>query len=143
MIIDSLNLFSDEQALTATADSTNIIDLGANRKIGVGEPMSVAICLTVGADDTDTNETYVATLVTSATSNFASSEVIGTATIAAGADAGTKVVIPVAADDRANRYLKVIYTLGGTTPSVTVKTFLTLTSMIQNDTVYASGVTIS
>ena len=43
MILDAQNQFSSAQALTATADSTNVIDLGVAREIGVGEPMCVLI----------------------------------------------------------------------------------------------------
>jgi len=57
MYIDAQGLFSDAQALTATAASTNIVDLGSDRNIGVGEEMVVAIFLDVAADDGDADET--------------------------------------------------------------------------------------
>lgn len=37
MIIDKLLEFSDSQAITATAASTNVIDLGADRDLGVSD----------------------------------------------------------------------------------------------------------
>lgn len=40
MIIDKENTFSDEQAITATADSTNVIDLGA-AGLDSGEPLYI------------------------------------------------------------------------------------------------------
>lgn len=44
MIFDSTNKFSSEQAVTATAASTNVIDLGVSgRDIGVGEHIPVWI----------------------------------------------------------------------------------------------------
>lgn len=49
MIFDSTNKFSTDQALTATAASTNVIDLGvANRNIGVGEniPLYIGVSAT-------------------------------------------------------------------------------------------------
>ncbi|MAE50080.1 hypothetical protein CMI48_04620, partial [Candidatus Pacearchaeota archaeon] len=45
MILDKENLYSDDQALTTTADSTNVLDLGvANR--GPGNPMLILIQVT-------------------------------------------------------------------------------------------------
>ena len=43
MYTDAQNLFSDAQALTVTADSTNVIDLGVDRNVGQGEPLAVVI----------------------------------------------------------------------------------------------------
>ena len=47
MIIDSTNKFSAEQAVTASAVSTNVIDLGVTgRNIGVGETVPLYIRVT-------------------------------------------------------------------------------------------------
>src|SRR5690554_435178 len=44
MILDRENLFSNKQAITATANSTDMIDLGANnRHIGVGFPLGLLV----------------------------------------------------------------------------------------------------
>lgn len=44
MILDAKNLFSDQQAVTATARSTNVIDMvAASRDLGVGEQLFVAL----------------------------------------------------------------------------------------------------
>lgn len=40
MIMDKENLFSDDQAITVTADSTNVINLGVDN-IGKGEPIEI------------------------------------------------------------------------------------------------------
>ncbi len=143
MIIDAQNLFSDDQALTATAVSTNVIDLGIDRNVGIGEPMAAVVTLSVAADDADADETYVVTLETDDNSSFSSATVIATATILKGAEAGSKVVLMVPADETAERYLRINYTLGGTSPSMTVKTFLQPVNMIQNNVVYADAITIS
>ena len=58
MILDSLLKFSDAQALTATADSTNVIDLSNDRDIGIGEPMALVVTVGVAADFTTGDETY-------------------------------------------------------------------------------------
>jgi hypothetical protein len=51
MIFDSENLFSDKQAVTVTAASTNIIDLGvaAPGDLGAGRAVSMAIQMTTAA----------------------------------------------------------------------------------------------
>ena len=41
MILDKENLFSDDQALTTTAVSENVIDTGAAKDVGPGEPLRV------------------------------------------------------------------------------------------------------
>lgn len=51
MLLDAQNLFSDAQAVTAAADSTNIIDLGAVRDIGTGEPLYIMISVDVAMTD--------------------------------------------------------------------------------------------
>lgn len=49
MIFDNTLLFSDNQAVTATAPSTNVVDLGAapnGRDIGPGTPIPLAVIVT-------------------------------------------------------------------------------------------------
>jgi hypothetical protein len=59
MIVDNTLVFSDSQAITATARSTNIVDLGAagtpagmtnavRRDIGIGTEIPIAITITEG-----------------------------------------------------------------------------------------------
>lgn len=143
MYLDAQGLFSDAQALTATAVSTNVVDLGVDGNLGIGEPMSVVIVLDVAADAANSDETYVVALQTDDNVGFSSATSIGSATITRGDAAGTRYVIPLAADTGAERYIRLNYTLGGTTPSATVTSFLIPTSMIQNYVSYADGFTIS
>jgi hypothetical protein len=123
MYIDSRLEFSDAQALTATAASTNLVDLGADRNIGPGRALWVVLSIDVAADDTTGDETYVADLETDSTSAFSSATVIATRAIARGTAAGAKFIIgfPFANE----RWLRLNYTLGGTTPSVTLSAWLT------------------
>lgn len=59
MILDAQLQFSDAQAVTAAAGSTNTIDLGAVRDIGTGQDLyivvSVATTLTDGGSNTGTS----------------------------------------------------------------------------------------
>ena len=142
MILDSLLKFSDAQALTATADSTNVIDLSNDRDIGIGEPMGIVITVGVTADITTGDETYQFQLETDDNAAMSSSTIIGDVTVAAASlTAGDKVVIPLGHSNE--RYLQVLYTLGGTTPSVTVDAFLQPLSMIDGTVTYASGYSIT
>ena len=60
-----------------------------------------------------------------------------------GSAAGDKFVLAVPADQSGERYLRLSYTLGGTTPSVTVTAFLIPHNMVHNYVQYADGFTIS
>ena len=143
MYIDAQHLFSDSQALTATANSTNLIDLGGDHNVGIGEPMAVVISVEVALDDGNGDETYVFTVETDDNSSFSSAATIATKTATRGDAAGTKYVLPIPADTSAEQYLRVVYTLGGTSPSGTVSAFLIPQSMIDNYVSYADGFTIS
>lgn len=142
MIIDSQNQLSDAQALTATADSTNYIDLGVDRDIGRGEPMAAVIVVDVAADITTGNETYQFQIETDDNTSFSSSTIIADRTIAAASlTAGSVHVIPLALANE--RYIQGVYTLGGTSPTVTVTTFIQPMNMIGEYITYANGYTIS
>ena len=58
IIKDAQNLFSDAQAVTASAVGTNVINLLTDRSIGVGEPMCVLFAIDVAADQTTGDEDY-------------------------------------------------------------------------------------
>lgn len=141
MILDSTLQFSNAQALTATADSTNVIDLSNDRDIGIGEPMALVVTVGVAADFTTTDETYQFQLETDDNAAMTSSTIIGDVTVAAAnLTAGDKVVIPLGHSNE--RYLQVVYTLGGTTPSITVDAYLQPLSMIDGYVTYASGYSV-
>jgi len=142
MILDSLLKFSDAQALTATADSTNVIDLSNDRDIGKGEPMALVVTVGVAADFTTGDETYQFQLETDDNAAFSSATVIGDVTVAAAnLAAGDKVVIPLGQTNE--RYLQARYVLGGTSPSVTVDAYLQPLSMVDASATYASGYSIT
>ena len=143
MYVDAQGLFSDAQAVTTTDVSTNLIDFGADGNIGIGEPMAVVVVVDVALDDTTGDETYVITVEADDNSGFSSAATIATKTATRGDAAGTKYVLPLPADTSGERYLRVKYTHGGTTPTGTYTAFLVPMNMIQNDVYYADGFTIS
>lgn len=123
MIIDSLLAFSDSQSLTATAASTNSIDLSSDRDIGPGEPLWLVV--TSEAAPGGTSPTLAISIETDDNSSFSSATTLATHTTLAAADfgAGTKVVIPWPMTNE--RYCRVKYTCGGTSPTFTVSAWLT------------------
>lgn len=129
MFIDALGLVSDAQAASATAFSTNTIDLGnvtPKREIGTGEPMGFGISVDVAADAGNGDETYLFEIVQSANADLSSPDVLIDMAIArATLVAGYAFFIPLPPGMPSKRYLGLRYTLGGTTPSITVTAWLT------------------
>jgi hypothetical protein len=143
MYVDAQLMYSDAQALTATAVSTNIVDHGADRDMGTGEPLAVVVLVDVALDGTTGDETYAVQVQTDDNSSFSSaSSVGGSVSLTRGAAAGTKYVIPLPADTAIERYTRLNYTLGGTSPTGTVTAYLTPMSMIQGSNLYADAITI-
>lgn len=125
MIRDRQNTFSNEQAVTADAISTNVIDLGplgglpsANtiRDIGAGEPLYLHILVTTVIDSAGEGATLVATLESDSTADLATSATvhwtsatIAEADLAAGYWVAKGVPLPSGAYER---YLGVRYVSG-------------------------------
>lgn len=124
MIIDSTLEFSTAQALTTSAASTNVIDFEqGHRRPGKGQPLFLVLMLKTDADDTNSDETYTAALRTADNEAFTGASELCRITIDRGATAGTLYAMSL--PHNVDRFLRVNYTLGGTTPAVTVDAFLT------------------
>jgi hypothetical protein len=138
MIIDAFLLVSDSQAFTATAVSTNTIDLGVvtpQRDVSVGEDMGFGIGIEVAADFTTTDETYTLQVIESANANLSSPTVISTLVrTAAQLTVGSLHFLPLGPVSK--RYIGIQLTLGGTTPSVTLSAWLTPRMMFSKGHVY-------
>jgi hypothetical protein len=147
MRVDAHNLYSDAQALTASAASTNIIDHGSRRDIGDGEPMALVVALDVASDGTTGNETYTAKLQTDSDSGFGTvTDVTPEYTIPKSSAAGAYYIIPLPPGVAVKRYTRAYYTLGGTTPTVTLTAFLSALNMVSRlagPKLYPDAVTIS
>jgi len=118
MILDKQNLFSDDQAVTVTADSTNVIDLGT-AGLGKGEPVRLIAQVTT----TFTGGTSLkASLVTSDSSTFngattlVETAAIARATLVAGYEFGLGGFMP----EEIKRYNKLVYTVVGTMTAGTI-----------------------
>lgn len=139
---DALLQFSDNQALTATAVSTNSIDCGPqNRNLADGAPMAIAIFPSVSADITTGDETYSVQLQTDDNAAFSSPAVLATVVLpAAQLKAGQVAYFGFPAAGTFERYLRLNYVLGGTTPSVTIDAYISpLEAIPKYNKYYASG----
>ena len=130
MILDSKLEFSDAQALTATAVSTNVIPVSGN--IGPGEPMAVTVTVNVAADYTAGNETYQFVLQTATDAAFSTPVNLITteAFIGSGLIKGSNFMVPIGSNNLG--FLRMNYVLAGTTPTITVDAYLQPQCMIDN-----------
>ena len=123
MISDKNLHLSDAQALTATAVSTDHMNLGSDIDIGPGSPLWLVV--QSGAAPGGTSPTITISIETDDNSSFSSATTIYTHTTIAGANfaLGKRVVIPMPFENE--QYMRVRYTLGGTSPTFTVSAHLT------------------
>lgn len=149
MFVDALLLLSDAQALSATGFSTNTIDLGTQtvqRDVAVGEGLEVNIQVDVAADTSSGDETYTFQFVQSANANLSSPDVLAQLAIArATLVAGYTFTLPIPENQITKRFIGMQYTLGGTTPTITVTAFIEpqKLSSLGTPKAYARGYTIS
>lgn len=129
MYLDALGLVSQNQAVTTTAASTNVIDLGdvtPAREIGTGEPLGFGLAVDVAADGADGDETYEVQIIQSANADLSAPTVIATFPFsAAQLTAGALFFLAIPPGFPTQRYLALQYVVGGTTPSVTLTAWLT------------------
>lgn len=110
MILDDKFIFSDGQAVTVTAVSTNVIDTGPNaKKLGGGQEM---VCEVVVDTDFATLTSLKATLQESADNSTFTTLVDGVAVAAASLLKGRKILCCTVPPTHA-RYLRVNYTVAG------------------------------
>lgn len=125
MILSQNLLLSDDQAITATAVSTNVIDLGVpqapyggnalNQDVGKGTPVPILIQVT---EQFDNLTSLTIALEVSDAANLSSSVVLNTQTIAlADLKAGKQTFMQYLPNGVDKRYLGVRYTVTGTAPT--------------------------
>jgi hypothetical protein len=120
MILDAFNEFSDAQAVTSTAISTNVIDLGpvtdnTLRDIGTGNPVWLIVKTNTTATDTSSDATLTITLESDSTANLATSATVhystGAIAFASFATAGTVLVAVMLPSGLYEQYLGVRFTV--------------------------------
>lgn len=143
MLHDAQLLFSDAQAVTAAAASTNIVDLGIARNIGVGENLYVVVTVDTTFADTGSNSTLTVALEGDSTTSFTPDGTQTLFTIPALAAAGNKYIARIQPDFAGNyRYIRLYYTPNnGDLSAGAVTAFIA--HGIDAYTSYAKGYTIS
>jgi hypothetical protein len=137
-ILDRMNLFSNDQAITASAASTDVLDLRAVADVGAGEPVEVLIQVVESFSDLTS---LTATLQTAADEAFTSPVQLTAATLPlAGLTAGAR--FPITTVPRGSlRYLRLYYTVAGSAPTTGKITAGAGTETVHQDNrVYPAGV---
>jgi len=121
-IKDALLTFSDAQALTATADSENTIDLGAGEdawgstvtapEFAQGKPMWLNVVVQTVLASAGKAETLTTTLYTGAKTGTITTAALATAAIAEVSLAAGYCILSVPLPMGLSRYLKLTYTVG-------------------------------
>jgi hypothetical protein len=126
MLFDSTNLFSDAQAITATAASTNVIDFGATdtpkhaanaitRDLGKGNKVALHVQVVTDFADTGDNTSLTVALQTDTVENFASPTTLWTSETLVSTALVAGYIFPLAFIPRGvQRYLRLNYTVSGT-----------------------------
>ena len=142
MITDKLNTFSNAQLVTATAASTDVIDLGplthgnTRRDIGAGEPIYLVVAMLAAA-----------TAAGAATTNIQLQTSDDNATWVTLFDSGALALTDLAAGKRpvqvavprgVRRYLRLNFVIG-TGPLTAGSFWAGLVKDVQDNTKYASG----
>jgi hypothetical protein len=142
MFVDAQLLFSDAQAVTAAAASTNYVDLGAVRDAGVGQSLYVVCVCDVAMTDGSSDSTLAVALETDSTSTFTPDATRTLFTFSALSAAGTVKISRLGPDDLNLRYAQIKYTPAN--GNLTTGSFTTfITTDIHKWAAYADAVTIS
>ena len=113
MILDEQGLFSNDQKITATAGSTNILDMG-KREVAFGTPVDVFIQVTEDFDNLTSLSIKVQTAIDEAFTNAVDliEETILAANLKKGAVSNIKFL------PKGNLgYMRLLYTVTGTAPT--------------------------
>lgn len=141
MYVDKRLELSDGQALSATGASTNVADLGAAGDLGAGEAMALVVQCDVAL--AGTSPTLNIKLQKDTVAAMSSPEdVIQWPQLTAMA-VGEQLIIPIPPGAADQRFTRAYYTLGGTTPSVTLSAFIAPMSEVQHWKAYPDSPNIS
>lgn len=145
MILDGLLQFSSAQAITATAASTNVLDMLNARDMGAADPM-IQVAVTVGTAFTTANGGTLVVQVQGSADNaawttYAESRAYAAADLAAG-----NRLLPIelpgkASADALPRYYRLNYVVANAFTGGTINANLVLDR--QQDYAYPAGINIS
>ena len=113
-MLDNELMFSENQAITATAASTNSIDLGAKREIAFGNPVPI---LAVVKEAFNTLTSLTISVETDSASTFANAVTLASTTVLL-ANLTKGAMIPLSYMPAGNKgYVRLKYTVTGSNPS--------------------------
>ncbi len=145
MMNDKQLYFSEQQAITASAASTNYLDFGSIRNLGVGEELYLVFLVTTAFTDTGSDSTVTPSFQTDDNSAFSSAATLRTYDVfAALTAANTKRMYklePVTDAGSYERYAQIYYTVANgnlTTGAITAF----ITKDVQAWKSYAVGFTV-
>ena len=148
MLVDAENLFSALTGQTVTTGSengvlsTNAVDLGAARNIGVGENLYVVVqVVTALAGEGDTCTVALVTDEYAALNSPTTLQTIGT--FPANSVAGTRLIARIQPNASFERYIGLLYTAAGSGALSAGAFSAFLTHDIDAFTAYADNITIS
>lgn len=115
MILDKQTLFSDQQAIVATAISENVIDLGVAKDLGKGVPIPVLIQVT---EDFNTLTSLTVDLEVDDNAGMASAKVVQSVSVLlADLVAGKRIPPMYLPEGMDEQYTALRYTVVGTNPT--------------------------
>jgi hypothetical protein len=120
MILDDLGELFDSRALAAGATVSDIVDYGVSRSVGPGR---VLFCVVAIDSAPVATGTYSLAIQTADESGFASPDTVQTLQIPANAPQGE--IIAAGIGHGARRFVRLVATLGGISPAITLSAFLT------------------
>lgn len=144
MLIDNQNMFSNAQAVTAAAGSTNTIDLGAVRNLGVGEALYIVCQVSTLLADAGSNTGTTVALEGDSTESFTPDGTVDLFTFAQAAAAGTTKIARLSPGiaPLSYRYIRLKFTPAGA--NLTAGAFSAwITNNIDAWQAYAKNYTIS
>jgi hypothetical protein len=149
MIMDQQSLFSDAQAITVTANSSNVIDTlpsgGPNTKSGIGDGQDISLFAQIGPAAFAGGTSMAVALVSADSADLVTNQVVHFTTPAIALAALTAKARLVGLDlpyGKYRRYVGLIYTVVGTMTAGVVTAGLVEDLQTLNGTVdYAKGFT--
>ncbi len=126
MRLDAQLQYCANQNFTATGNSGNFINHRVNGMVSAGKQMVALVVLTADADGATGDETYAVKVQTDDNDTFSSpTDITSDVTIPRTAKKGDRFAVYIPKDAKVEKYTRLRFTLGGTTPSLTVDAYLT------------------
>ena len=143
--VDAQTQLCSAQAFSADAVSENTYDSGAALiNTPEGEPLGIGIHVTVAAKVSGGTETYEFQAIQSAAADLSSPDVLALIRPArVDLTVGKRLVLPLPPGSKTKRYLGLNVNVGGTTPSITINTFIAPLSFLGGWKAYADGFSIT